>query len=107
MRGPGDRHGARLQPVQRLDQVGPSGPRGTDGRVTLHQGPQRDLLLPREPSELRTVLPELGAPPLHQRQHLQHAVVHRAREPGPLGHPAAIRSASARASVASRIRPLE
>ena len=48
------------------------------------QRPQRALLLPGQPAEVGDVTAELGAAALHQRQHLQHPVVHRARQPGAL-----------------------
>ena len=49
------------------------------------QGAQRDLLLAGQPAQRRRVPAELGAPPLHEAEHLQHAVVDGARQPGPLG----------------------
>ncbi len=59
---------------------------GDPGRVALHERPQRDLLLPRQPAELRHLAAQLEAAALHQGQHLEHAVVHDAGEPGPLLH---------------------
>ena len=85
----------------------PCSPGSGDG-LALHEGPQRDLLLPGQPAQLPGVAAELGTAALDQGEHLQHAVVHGPRQPGPLGHRRR-RSArpAARASVASRIRPVE
>ena len=49
------------------------------------QGAQGDLLLAGQPAERRRVAAELGAAPLHETEHLQHAVVDRTRQASPLG----------------------
>ena len=63
----------------------PDGGVGADGVLRPDQGAQRRLLLPGQPAQLGGVAADLGPAPLHQREHLQHAVVHDAGQPGPLG----------------------
>ena len=56
-----------------------------DGVLRADQRAQRRLLLTGEAPELGALTAELGALALHQRQHLQDAVVDDARQPRPLG----------------------
>ena len=69
---------------ERLGEVGVAGRAGADLVLLADQSAQGDLLLTREPAELSRVAAKLGAATLHQAEHLQHPVVHGARQPGPL-----------------------
>ena len=76
----------RSRPPSAWRRSASSSTRGAGERVLLaDQRPQGALLLPGQPAELGAVAAELAAPPLHQGEHLEHAVVHGAGEPGPLG----------------------
>ena len=70
---------------QRGGEVGRAGRTGRDLVLLADQGAQRDLLLAGQPAQLGGVPAELGTPALHQAEHLQHPVVDRAGQPGPLG----------------------
>ena len=86
----------------------PPSPRASGAGVVLHQRPQGGLLLGGEPAQVGEV-GVLAGPPLHQRQDLQHPVVHRAGEPGPLLEgglePLGAARASARRHSADAIAP--
>ena len=58
---------------------------GRDLVLLADQGPQHDLLLAGQPAQLGGVAAELRTPALHEAEHLQHAVMDRPGQPGPLG----------------------
>src|SRR3712207_6866018 len=60
-------------------------PRSTLFPYTTLFRSQRSLLLTGQPRQVGEVATSLGATALHQRQHLQHSVVHGPGEPGSLG----------------------
>ena len=62
-----------------------AGGAGRDLVLLADQGAQRDLLLAGQPAQLGGLAAELVAAALHQAEHLQHAVVDRPGQPGPLG----------------------
>ena len=74
-----------LQVDEGRGQVGAPGPVGTDLVLLADQGPQRRLLLAGQPSQLGGLAAQLVPAPLDQAEHLQHAVVDRPGQPGPLG----------------------
>ena len=83
--GHGDVHLRGLQPGQQ-PRRGPgrraAPPRSRESCCTSAAQPH--LLLPGQPAELGAVRPELGAAPLDQREHLEHAVVHHPGQALPL-----------------------
>ncbi len=80
------RAGARSElPPARRPGRSAVGPSARPGVLLPDQRPQRALLLAGEPAEVGELAARARVPAaLHQRQHLQHAVVHGARQPGAL-----------------------
>ena len=90
--GPGrdDGHRAVLLEAGELDgqvdaTVGVAERRRDDESWARISARSRSLLLAGQPAELAGLTTELAAAALHERKHLEHAVVHRARQAGALG----------------------
>ena len=77
--------GTALEVDQRGGEVGAAGGAGRDLVLLADQGAQHDLLLAGQPAQRGGVPAELGTPALHEAEHLQHAVVDGAGQPGALG----------------------
>ena len=80
----GDVHLRRLQAGEQLGEVDLAGVWDRPG-VLLDERTQARLLVSRQRPELDAFGPEVRPASLHQRQHLQHAVVHDTGQPLPFG----------------------